>query len=338
MLFYPLILIILCFTFNTGSRMSNTINTNKEAYTEVAEGIWRLKDYFVNVYMIQSQTDQSWVLLDAGLKTSASKIKKMARKLFGENSRPEAIVLTHGHFDHVGALKQLAEEWDVNVYAHEMEMPYLTGKASYPPTDSSVGGGLMAWMADLYPTSPIQIKHRLEALPHDGSIPGLKEWKFIHTPGHSPGHVSLWREKDKVLLVGDAFATCKPESAVSMMLQKECLSGPPSYLTYDWSASEQSVKKLAELQPELVATGHGKPMKGSSMREKLDELVQRFRELAVPEKSRYRERPAVVSSSGVVFVPPKVKGNYLSPAKVAGAAGIVALGVLLFTQRKRFSS
>ena len=46
-----------------------------------------------------------------------------------------AIVMTHGHFDHVGALEDLAEEWDTPVDAHPLEHPYLDGKASYPPGD-----------------------------------------------------------------------------------------------------------------------------------------------------------------------------------------------------------
>ena len=67
--------------------------------------------------------------------------------LFGHGNRPAAILLTHGHFDHVGALKTLAEEWDVPVYAHTLELPYLTGRSSYPPPDPSVGGGAMAAMS-----------------------------------------------------------------------------------------------------------------------------------------------------------------------------------------------
>ncbi|HEV7347097.1 MBL fold metallo-hydrolase [Telluribacter sp.] len=314
------------------------MTASKEAYFEVAEGVWGLKDYMVNVYMIQNQHDKSWVLVDAGLKTSASKIKKMARKLFGEQSRPEAIVLTHGHFDHVGSLKELAEEWDVKVYAHEMEMPYLTGKSSYPPPDSTVGGGMMAWMADIYPKSPINIKHRVEQLPNNDTIPGLSGWKYIHTPGHAPGHVSLWQAKNKVLIAGDAFVTTRQESARAVLMQEECISGPPKYFTYDWTASEQSVKKLAELRPEIVATGHGKPMQGEAMLEKLTELSDHFREQAVPTKGRYKDRPAVVNASGVVFVPPAEETPYSKPMQLASIVGVVAVALILFSQRKRIFS
>ena len=80
-----------------------------------------MKDIFVNIYMIQNDDEKNWVLVDTGLKTSAGKIKRMAAWLFGENSKPKCIILTHGHFDHVRSLKKLATEWDVPVYAHYLE-------------------------------------------------------------------------------------------------------------------------------------------------------------------------------------------------------------------------
>src|SRR6478609_3627158 len=117
-------------------------------YFEVANNVWGVKDVFVNLYMIKSMDSDKWFLVDAGLKTSLSKIKRMASALFG-GKKPEAVILTHGHFDHVGTLKRLLEEWKVPIYAHYLELPYLTNKSSYPPADPSVGGGLMAYMAAL---------------------------------------------------------------------------------------------------------------------------------------------------------------------------------------------
>jgi hypothetical protein len=85
--------------------------------------------------------DGQWVLIDAGLTGSASAIRTAAQARFGQTGRPSAIILTHGHFDHVGSLETLAAEWDVPVYAHRLEHPYLNGTISYPPADPSVGGG-----------------------------------------------------------------------------------------------------------------------------------------------------------------------------------------------------
>jgi hypothetical protein len=77
--------------------------------------------------------DGKWVLIDAGVPGSAPAIRSAARERFGQSSRPGAIVMTHGHFDHVGSLETLATEWDVPVYAHPLEHPYLDGTRSYPP-------------------------------------------------------------------------------------------------------------------------------------------------------------------------------------------------------------
>ncbi|WP_439555447.1 MBL fold metallo-hydrolase [Dyadobacter sp.] len=178
----------------------NEIQKDK-SYFQVAEGVWGLTDIFTNVYVIRNDADNSWVLIDAGLKTGYGKIRKMVGDLFGENARPSAILLTHGHFDHTGSLKKLAEEWDVPVYAHYLELPYLQGKSAYPPPDPSAGGGLMTYFSEFYPKHSADVIDRVEAFPGIGhDVPGLPEWKYMHTPGHSPGHVSFWREKDKVLI------------------------------------------------------------------------------------------------------------------------------------------
>src|ERR1044071_4300956 len=107
--------------------MTNTIHYKNNVYTKffnVAPGVWGLKDVFVNIYVILNPFDGNWVLVDAGLKWSAPKIKKMAAQLFGEQSEPSSIVLTHGHFDHIGSIEKLLEDWNVPVFIHPAETPF----------------------------------------------------------------------------------------------------------------------------------------------------------------------------------------------------------------------
>ncbi|HEY0680248.1 MAG TPA: MBL fold metallo-hydrolase [Chitinophagaceae bacterium] len=270
----------------------------------IAPGVWRMKDIFVNIFMIHNSGDNTWVLVDTGLKTSAPKIKRMAEHLFWPDLKPSGIILTHGHFDHVGSAVMLAEEWDVPVYAHRMERPYLTGQSSYPPPDPTVGGGILASLSWMYPRGPISLGRHLSLLPADGTIPCLPEWKYIHTPGHAPGHISIFRERDRVLIAGDAFVTTQQESATAVMTQSKKLCGPPKYFTYNWTSAQESVKKLAALEPEIVATGHGQPMRGSQMRNALHNLADNFEEHAVPSHGRYVDDPAYVNADGVESVPP----------------------------------
>lgn len=312
--------------------------TENHSYFKVADGVWGLRDIFVNVYIIENKEDHSWVLVDAGLKTAYSKIKKMVNELFGENAKPAAIVLTHGHFDHVGSVKKLAEEWDVRVYAHYLELPYLTGKSSYPPADSSVGGGMMSYLADLYSNTPIDISGRVEAFPGiTPEIPFLPGWTYLHTPGHAPGHVSFWREKDKVLIAGDAFVTTKQESAISVMLQKKIISGPPKYFTCNWLKAEDSVDMLASLSPEVVATGHGQPMHGKEMQQELLELAYYFEENAVPKRGRYVMMPAITDSEGVVSLPKEGEEPYKLIMTIGVIAAVTAMGVALISKYKNKS-
>ncbi len=255
----------------------------------VAPGLNGLRITFVNVFGV-THPDSSWTLIDAGIPTSAPLIRSWAEKHFGKP--PIALVLTHGHFDHVGAAKSLAEQWQIPIYAHPLEFPYLTGKQSYPPPNSGAGGGMMALLSPLYPRDPIDLGERLHALPSGSTealaeLPEMPGWQVLHTPGHTPGHVSFYRPYDRTLIVGDAFCSTKPESFFeAALMQQPELHGPPAYFTSDWTAAKHSVLQLAQLEPVTVALGHGKPLSGPAVAAELQQLAARFDEVALPENQR----------------------------------------------------
>jgi glyoxylase-like metal-dependent hydrolase (beta-lactamase superfamily II) len=224
---------------------------------------------------------EQWVLVDAGVTGFTKTIEAVVEERFAGRA-PAAIVLTHGHFDHIGCLRNLAEKWDVPIFAHDLEFPYLNGSKSYSPPDPTVGGGVMPLLAPLFPRGPIDVSRWLQRLPDDGSVPQMLGWRWIHTPGHTPGHVSLWREFDRTIIAGDAFITTNQESAYAVAVQAEEMHGPPKYFTPDWSAAKSSVQRLAALQPDVVVTGHGRAMRGPKMLEALQTLASDFDRIAVP--------------------------------------------------------
>ena len=299
---------------------------------EIAPGVAWLDCSLVNVFLVGRPGTGPWALVDAGMPTSAPKILRAAEQLFGEQP-PAAIVLTHGHFDHRGSVGQLLECWDVPVYAHRLELPYLTGRSDYPPQDPTVGGGALAMIGSrFFPKRGIDLGEQVQALPMHGDVPGMQGWRWIHTPGHTPGHVSFYRESDGVLIAGDAFVTQHQESLISALThQPKEVCRPPAYFTPDWQAARRSVEALAALRPQVAATGHGIPMDGTEMQQQLDNLARNFGHY-VPADGRYVRQPAVADETGVVALPPPVA----DPMRlILGLSAAVLVGGAILRRRRR---
>src|SRR4051812_34701478 len=95
---------------------------------EVKNDLYYYTNQIVNVIFVGDPKTNNWVLIDAGMPKSAAELIKVAEQRFGKGSKPSAIILTHGHFDHVGSIVGLIEKWQVPVYAHPLEFPFLTGE------------------------------------------------------------------------------------------------------------------------------------------------------------------------------------------------------------------
>lgn len=300
---------------------------------QAAEGVLKLRTLMVNVYIVR--TGSTWVLVDAGLRGFARTITEAATEFTGSSAPPAAIVLTHGHFDHIGSLEALLEQWgSVPVYAHRMERPYLNGESPYPPPDPLVGRGSMALLSRLYPRGPIDIGDRLQVLPADESVPPMPGWRYVFTPGHTAGHISLFRESDRILIAGDAVVTVKQESLSAVAAQRPEMHGPPAYFTQDWVAAAASARALAALEPEVLATGHGVVLKGAQMRQALHALANDFQRREVPVYGRYAQHPAVTDEHGIVRLPPDP-----FPKVAAGlAAAAIAFGLMSQAGRLRRSA
>lgn len=293
--------------------------------TEIAPGVYYAPALLSNLYFVGDRN--GWVMVDAGTPGTANRIRTAVESTF-EGRKPNAIVLTHGHFDHVGALRELSDEWDVPVFAHPLELPFLDGRDNYPPPDPTVGG-FMAQLSRVFPKKGINVGHRLRAVMIDNTVPSMPGWRVIQTPGHSPGHISLFRDSDRTLIAGDAVITIDQDHAANLLSQKRELHAPPVYFTIDWDQAAESIGRLAQLRPRTIAAGHGLPMSGEDVADKLTEFAAKFRR---PSWGRYVDSPALADEQGIYYVPPASRD--MVPMYAAGAA-VAAAGLMLLGGRQR---
>lgn len=287
----------------------------------VAPGVTQLRiQRFVNVYFVDAGTDGEWVLVDTGLPGSEKTIRAAAEELYGSGAAPQAIILTHGHLDHLGSARELAAAWGVPVVVHPLELPYVTARALYPPRDPTVGGSL-AFMSRFFPTQLPNLSDVVQALDTtDPAPPCLPNWRWVHVPGHAPGQIALFRPADRTLLGGDAFATTDHESvfAVLLGLPKISVAGPP--FNYDWQQCHQSVQALAALEPAAIGCGHGPVIAGPAAAAGLHHLATHYH---LPPQGRYLHEPARTDASGVEHLPPP------APDPLPKQAAALAVGLLV---------
>lgn len=230
----------------------------------------------VNVYLIG--TRDGWCLVDAGWPKHAADIRSAAGGLFGGESRPAAILLTHCHPDHAGAARELARGWGCEVWMHPLDLPLARPDAA---AIRDCGGPL-----DLYVILPLlrllgerRMRAVLEkdslgdlarGLDPQAPVPGLPEWTVLHTPGHTRGHIALLREEDGVVVTGDALVTVGLNSPLGLVRPRATLGDPPWISTWDWTKAKASTTAVAARLPAVVAPGHGLPLRG-------DEAARRLR-------------------------------------------------------------
>lgn len=201
----------------------------------VSEHIWSLKVWVlipVRVWLVRDA--KGVTLVDAGLSFMSRGILRAVESL--DAGPLNRILLTHGHSDHVGALKGIVAHTSVPVHAHRIEIPYMEGEAPYPrrkKAQASVPKGLVKPLNE----GP------------DGSILGVAGLKPYLTPGHSPGHVVYYHEQDRVLIGGDLAMTKRGQ-----------VRPPMAMFTSDMAEAIQSLKILHRLDVQRLEVCHADPL------------------------------------------------------------------------------
>jgi glyoxylase-like metal-dependent hydrolase (beta-lactamase superfamily II) len=215
----------------------------------VADGVWVVRGGFpvktMNVYFVR---DGDGVLVfDAGIEAMTKAVARAGAQLGGITR----VVLGHGHPDHRG----IAPGLGVPTFCHPAERADAEGDGgrSYFRLDQLAPHGrvVLGTMLDVWDGGPVTIAGTVE---EGDEVAGFR---VVHLPGHAPGLIGLWRERDRLALVSDCFYTLDPQTG---------LHGPPRVphraFNQDSDRARASIRKLAALEPAAAWAGHADPLTG----------------------------------------------------------------------------
>lgn len=227
---------------------------------EVAPGVFRFEDGLANWYAIDR--DDGIVLVDSGWPRGFAELLDGLRALGRSPADVRALLLTHGHPDHLGGARRLEQEHGVPVYAHPDELERVRGQlpSTRSPTlvldlwrpsalafvASSIRRGILSpsWPAEPRPLDPTT----LPAL-----VPSLE---MVAVPGHTEGHAAYHLRDRGVLFSGDALVT------LSVLTGRRGPQLHPRAFQVDAERAVASLPALAAVDAELLLPGHGEPLGG----------------------------------------------------------------------------
>lgn len=206
---------------------------------QLAEGVWMLGGFprnAINIYLVGE------TLIDAGTKQAQGRI---VRQLDGRKLSAHA--LTHAHPDHQGASHAICKRFGVPLWCGRDDVPAVehAGGVVNPKAP-----GWLNWLQERFWTGPPHPVAR--ALSEGDEVEGFT---VLESPGHSRGHIAFWRERDRVLILGDVL------NNMNVLTGMPGLHQPPEMFTPDPVRNRASARRLAALRPQLVCFGHGAPLR-----------------------------------------------------------------------------
>ncbi len=204
--------------------------------------------FSINIYVMGG------VLVDSGTRFA---VRRIVRQLRGRSLTAHA--LTHAHPDHQGASHAICER---------LGLPWWCGAADALAMETA--GEIMArmplhWLSATVGPHWVGPPHPVSRKLREGDEVG--GFRVLETPGHTAGHLSFWREQDRVLVLGDVLANMHIWTGLPKLRE------PQRIFTLDPALNRQSAWRLAELQPRLTCFGHGPPLR---VPRRLLKFVSRF--------------------------------------------------------------
>lgn len=201
----------------------------------IADGVWQLWGFprhLFNIYLVED------VLIDAGTRWARRRILRQLR------DRPlKLVALTHCHPDHQGSAAAICNHFHVPLACHEADVPAMEGRAPMQPDNRLLRLGNWCWSG---PPRPV------DRILHDGDE--VAGFRVYHAPGHTPGHIILFRSTDRLAIAGDLLAN------VHFVSGRPGLREPPQRFCVDPAQNRRSLRVLMDLQPATVCFGHGPPL------------------------------------------------------------------------------
>ncbi len=221
-------------------RLGTVGPVGREPAYEIAPGVWRIPvmtDDAINAFAFV-EDDGQVTLLDAGLPYTGRRVSAGLRHLGSDVSEVTRILVTHAHNDHAGGIARVVSASGAPVLAHGSDAGYL--QAGRVPPIGPQTRARRAW----------EILGRYRAVPVSATVAdgetvagGLRA---VHTPGHTPGHLSWLHEPTATLITGDAVHFYRGEVRIGMRLY-----------CHDVALNERSAHRLGDLDYDAVGFTHG---------------------------------------------------------------------------------